>query len=190
MKRNWTILLVILLLLGAGAARWFTWRHIGRLNVKHRKLESDFEVLDVYADTAKLADVKHQALDAKVDRIEAYTIWDSESTNLIRWFADSAAEVAVRQNLSRVLASRGEQPTVADGTFGRTRYELQLTGKYGPLVRYIERVERAPYPTVIEKITMNASNSVPGEGELKLTVSCLSLIPDESEAEDRDGESL
>jgi len=183
MRQYLTLILALLLVIGSGAARWLSARDLRKQEKRVQERQEELVVLNVQLDNAKIEKKRYDTLDMLARRIELRTVWESDSTNLLRWFAKSAAKVGVRLDNSQMLSPRVGDTAAAGGEYDRTRYELHLSGEYGPLVRYVERVEQSPYPMLIEHLIMNASRTKIGQGELKLVVSCLSPAPPKPEKE-------
>jgi hypothetical protein len=79
-----------------------------------------------------------------------------------------------------VSSERKDEETVAGGKFAPLRFELRLAGGYWPLARYVERIENAPSPMLIETLALDADRTTQGEGDLRLTV--VSLHPAKEKA--------
>lgn len=182
MKPNWMILLVILVLLGSAGARWMSSQYAKKADEEYETLRLDHEQMSVDAVSIAREKERYEALSAQADEIENWIIWEEDSTNLLRWFADTATEARVRLANSQMLPPHRGRTAETVTAFRRMRFNLLLEGAYDPLVQYVDRVEHAPYPMLVERLTMNADRDEPGKGNLKLTVSC--LYPMEPEPED------
>ena len=183
------ILLVFLVLLGSAGVRWTSSRYAKKVDDEHQKLKVEHEKMRGSADSIAREKESYEALGAQADEIENWIIWEEDSTNLLRWFADTATETRVRLANSQMVPERRGRAAEAVTAFKRMRFDLLLEGSYDPLVQYVDRIEHAPYPMLVERLTMNADRGTVGMGNLKLTVSCLYPIEPESKDNQKDGET-
>ena len=150
MKRKWAMLLSLLLLLAAGAAERTSSLYAARLAERRHALatklaEASDRTLKVNQEKAE-----YEAIEALARKVAEQIQWEPDSTNVLRWFAETAADTGVRVVNSKVLPPDKKTGTVAGGAFNRAQFALHLEGAYAPLVRYVERVERSPSPMLIE----------------------------------------
>ena len=185
MRSKWTIILACVFFAAAvvfervKAQRLDTLR-LGRTALRKELAEAEARALSIAKERQR-----YEQLLAAAERVQARVAWENDSTNLLRWFADTAAETGVRLSSGKVVVSvRGDKP-VAGGHFMPLRFDLRLEGSYWPLVRYIELIENSPSPILIESMTLNADRSLPGEGELHLVVVSLYKIETDTKSTEK-----
>jgi hypothetical protein len=176
MRAKWTIILACVFVVVAVAAERLGAKRLEMLGLRRSDLQTKLKEAEARTLSGARERQRYEQILAAADRLEARLVWENDSTNLLRWFADTAAETGIRLSSGKVqVAARGEKP-VADGKFMPLRFDLRLEGSYWPLVRYIERIENSPSPILIETVTLNADHSLQGEGSLHLLVVSLYRI--------------
>lgn len=200
MKRNWKILLAVGLILAAVAAERVTAYYAedlaGKRKAAGRKLD---EVVIRTSAVARERAQYEQALTV-AEKLNSRVQWEPDSSNILRWFAETAVEVGTRATSTKMIALAKTNATsavrrpegsasVAGGAFTRMRYDVLVEGGYGSLARYVERVEHSPHAMLIEDLSLYTSRKERGRAELKMTVSCLCLVPKEPAAVAKVGET-
>ena len=157
MKRKWTILLAIpLLIVAIVAERGSKW-YGRKLAADASAMQARVEDMQVRTHNADMERERYNAISAKADRLEATLDWKTDTTDVLRWFADVAADKNVRLLNSKLQPiHRIEEEMVLD-TFHRTRYSLQISGPYGALTRYLEAIERSPLVIIVEDVKLTAN---------------------------------
>jgi len=145
-----------------------------RLTARRASLKKEVAAASARTVNASSEMDEYAAIEALAVRLENGVRWETDSTNVLRWFADTASGLGVRLVNSRMLPPDPALLTVAGGRFERMAFQVRLHGRFGPLVQYVERVERSPYVMVVEKLSLTADRDRPGAGEIRMTVSCLS----------------
>ena len=190
MKRNWAILLAVLFVLGALAGERGSALYVRNLVAQREALQGkvDDALLRTLRGTREKAE--YEALHAAVQDVTGKIHWESDSTNLLRWFTTSAAEVGARMTNSRIIPADRWGSVVGGGSLERMRFEVHLQGSYGPLVRYMECIESCRTPMLIESFVLQANRDRYGVGDLDLVVSCLSPAPQQGRAATGAGDHL
>lgn len=174
MKREWTLLLSVLLLFAATGSERVSSVYARRFEASHRAMRRELEDVRVRTGNAEMEKTTYLSMSAKAGRLQDTIQWQADSTNVLRWFADTAGELNARLVNSKLVSISGqEQSKIVLDEFRRTCYTLHLQGTFGALVHYVEHVERSPLVMAVEKFNLSANRNNDGTGELKLTVSCL-----------------
>jgi len=180
MKRELILLLTLALLILTVVAERASAVYARNLSAQQTKMSKKLEDLTVRTEGADVERQECGDIIALAEELESRINWQSDSTNVLRWFADTAASCNVSLVNSKLQEGAQAHDTVVFDTFARARYSLEVEGSYGALVQYLEKVEGSPLVMLTEKFTVNANTRDDGEGELKLTLSCLSPIESET----------
>ena len=173
MNKNWWMPLVVAVLICSALARWYSGQYARNRTAQCEKLLRDREELSFRMQNAVQERRRYSTLSAAADRLEARVRWAADPTSAIQWFAATAEEEGVRLANSQLVASKKRNDLAANGAFRRMAFEMLLEGEYGPLTAYVDRVERAPHPMLIERLEMLADRRETGQGSLRLTVACV-----------------
>ena len=186
MKRNWTLFAAIIVLLFSVVANRASARYRQGMDDTHKQVKNDWDVMNSLIENATQEDKTYKTIRAQAAKIDDRITWESDSTNLLRWFDDLAKELNLHLAKSQVLPTRRRRKPAASVAFRPMRFELGLQGDYRALATYVARVESAPYALPIEKLSMNAVRNYFGAGDMHITVLC--LMPVEMATEKKDGE--
>lgn len=189
MRRNWKILLGIFLILAAVTAERLSARYVGTLARKRKAVDMELEAARTRTSGVTEEQSRYRSALAVAAKLQECVKWEPDSTNILRWFAETAGDVGVRITNSRMLPTEKRKETVARGTFTRTRYAVLVEGGYGSLVRYVERVEHSPHAMVVDSFALQADREARSRGQLKMTVSCLCPVPKATPAPGKAGET-
>ena len=177
MKHNWSLVVVILFMLGAGAAERFSSFYVHTLEAKDKALAQQAEEMRIRTDGAAVETKKYQEIEHLAALIQDEIRWESDSTRVMRSFGDTAARLGVKLLETRTVALGAESVHVAGGAYQRMRIEARLLGSFWGLLQYVDEIERSPQPMVIESLVMTADRDRAGTGELRMTVSALYPAP-------------
>jgi len=173
MRRVVTMIIAVGILFACVGAVWWTHHKANDLAQERNELARKLNAATIQEEMAGKTRARIEELEETFDRIDARVEWEPDPTNVLRWFAEAAETVGVRLTHSQVLTLRSGEDLVGDNKLRRTRYTVSVQGSYSGLVRYLDRVERSPYLTVVEEFSMSARRNAQDEGELLLTVSAL-----------------
>lgn len=171
--RKSTIVLACLFLVVATALDRLCSQRLDRLKEDSAQLERKLKEAEVRARTAVMEKERYERILEISNRIDTRIVWESDSTNLLRRFADIAAETGVKLTSGKMEVSERANAAVSSGNFKPLKFDLRLEGAYWPLVRYIERIENSSTPILIESMNLTADRMAPGEGSLHLVVTNL-----------------
>jgi len=178
MKRKWTVLVAVLLMgLGIFAER-YSAISARRLAARKDDLRRELDDLKERTVNATNERAQYERVSDLAAKLRDTVAWEHDSTNVLRWFADLAAQLNVQLVSSRLLTPAKQTDATVLEIFDRVSYALQLEGNYGPLVRYVERVEHSPHVMLIDTLSLTADRSDDGTGDLRLTVTCLCPKPE------------
>lgn len=178
MKAKWLVLLALAFLLIALGAERLTALRVRREVSQRDRLKQEFVIterrqLGRQKESLRYAEIKQLASEITAPQQK----WQTDPTQLLRWFSETGARVNVRLLSSKIVTSERESSLVAGGTYNRIRFDLDLEGEYAPLVRYIEAVERSGQPMIVENFSLFADRTGTSGGKMKLFVSCLTPVP-------------
>lgn len=177
MKHNWSLVMVILFMLGAGAAERFSSFYVHSLEAKDKALDRQAAEMRVRTDGAPAETKKYQEIERIAARVQDQIRWESDSTRVMRSFGDIAAKLGVKLVETRTVPVSGESKLVAGGAYQRMRVESRLVGTFWGLVQFVDNIERSAQPIVVESLSMSADRDKAGTGELRMTVSALYPAP-------------
>jgi len=181
------MLIAALAVILSGAAAWWSHRYARSLTDERRALEAERKTANKRLENASQEKKEYESLEGMVAAVAEAVKWEPDSTYVLRWFADTAAERGVRLVNSQMLALRRGSDNAGSAAYKRTQFSLRLQGSYGRLVEYVDRVERSPHAMVIEKMAMSATRNAGNMGEIMLTISCLYPAPAKAGAAERGG---
>ena len=173
MKRHWLLVLALLLVVAlVGAERYTAGRKAAvvhqRTAVRAQVQEANFRSINIGREKAD-----YQTIGDMGRQVVGQVKWETDPARLLQWFSDTAAQSGVRMTNSRIGPPDAAGALVASGSFGRVRFELAVSGGFRPLVEFIERIERAPQPMVIETLQLIAERDNVDSAQLRMAVSCL-----------------
>ena len=177
-KRKWAVSLAVFFLVGSIAAERITHTVSRSLRRQRKEMQTRLEDLRIRTLRATEEKQRYDELNAKARLLAEKVSWEADTTNVLRWFADTAAECNVRLTNSKLLPPRRPGDEIVFDAFARTRYSLQMEGGYGALVRYTEAIERCPHVMLIDSFALLANRDDDGTGEMKMSVSALSPLPE------------
>ena len=173
MKHNWSLVLVILFVLAAGAAERFSSFYVHSLEAKDKVLDQRAEEMRTRTDGAAAETKKYQEIERIAARVQDQIRCESDSTRVMRSFGDTAARLGVKLAETRTVPVSAESMHVAGGVYERMRIESRLMGSFWGLVQFVDSIERSAQPMVVESLGMTADRDKTGSGELRMTVSAL-----------------
>ena len=173
MKHNWSLVVVILFMVGAGVAERLSSFYVQRLKEQDKALLRRADGLKVRTDGAAAEMKKYQEIEHLASLIQHQIQWEPDSTRVMRSFGETAARLGVRLVETRAVALDASSMIVAGGAYQRMRIEARLLGSFWNLLQYVDSIERSARPMVIESLMMTAIHDQAGVGELRLTVSAL-----------------
>ena len=184
MKVKWLVLLALaFLLIALGAERFTTLRVRREVALKSKHIQEHGVVegreRGRQSESRRYAEIKQLAANITASQKN----WQTDPTQLLRWFAETGARANVRVLSSKIVSSERDVNLAAGGTYNRIRFDLDLEGAYAPLVRYIEAVERSGQPMIVETLSLFADRTAGSGGKLKLFVSCLTPVSETKTAE-------
>ena len=177
MKHNWSLVLVILFLLGAGAGERFSAFYVRNLVEKDKDLARTAEKMRARTAGASAEIRKYQEIKHLSDLIQDQVRWEPDSTRVMRTFGDVAARLGVKLIESRTIGMSGESGRVAGGAYQRMRVEARLAGSFWGLLQYVDAIERSAQPMVVESLALTADRDRAGTGDMRMTVSALYPAP-------------
>ena len=177
MRHNWSLLVVIFFMLGAGAADYLSSLYVQRLKAKDKDLAQRAAEMKVRTDGAAAETRKYQEIEHLAALVQDQIRWEPDSTRVMRSFDEIAARLGVKLAETRTVPVSGQDMTVAGGVYQRMRIEARLTGSFWGLLQYVDNIERNARPLVIETLSMTADRDKTGTGELRMTVSALYPAP-------------
>jgi hypothetical protein len=177
MKHNWSLVLVILFLLGAAAGERFSAFYVRGLVEKDKELARQAEKMQARCDGAPAEVKKYQEIDHLSALIQDQVRWETDSTRVMRTFGDIAARLGVKLVESRTVGMSGESGRVAGGAYERMRIEARLVGSFWGLLQYVDAIERSAQPMVVESLALTADRDKAGTGDMRMTVSALYPVP-------------
>jgi hypothetical protein len=183
MRHNWSLVLVILFMLGAGTAERLSAIYVHKLEDNDKALARQAEEMTARTDGQAAEMKKYQEIERLAGRIQDQIRWEPDSTRVIRSFGDIAVRVGVKLAETRTAPGTTESLLLPGGAYQRMRIELRLMGSYWSLVQYVDAIERGAQPMVIESLTMTADRDKVGTGDLRMTVSVLYPVPTATEPE-------
>jgi len=186
MKRSLALAIAVVVLLVSAGVAWWARLYANSEVLKQEDLAAELDAATVRQETADRTHARIEKLDAALSRVEKRVVWESDPTNILRWFADTADATGTRLLNSQVMTLKKGEDLVGDKRLRRTQYTVRVRGDYSGLVRYLDRVERSPYVMIVEDFSLAARRKGGDEGELELTASSLCRIGlgDESPGED------
>ena len=173
MRHNWSLVVVILFMLGAGVAERFSAFYVHSLEAKDKVLLQQTETMRIRTDAAAVETKKYQEIERLAARVQDQIRWEPDSTRVMRSFGDTAAKLGVKLVETRTVAVSSESKFVAGGAYQRMRIESRLVGSFWSLVQFVDSIERSAQPMVVENLGMTADRDKVGTGELRMTVSAL-----------------
>jgi hypothetical protein len=178
MRHNWSLIVVILFMLGTGTAERFSAFYVQRLRANDKALAQCADEMRIRTDGAAVETKKYREIEHLAALVEDQIRWESDSTRVMRSFGEAAQRLGVRLIETRTVAvSAAESMTVAGGAYQRMRLEAHLRGSFWGLVQYVDYIERSPRPMVIESLVMTAERDKVGVGDLHITISALYPAP-------------
>jgi Tfp pilus assembly protein PilO len=173
MKHNWSLVVVILFMLAAGAAERFSAYYVHSLEAKDKALVRQADEMRIRTDGAAAETKKYQEIERLAVRVQDQIRWEPDSTRVMRSFGDIAAGLGVKLVETRTVAVSSENKLVAGGAYQRMRIESRLVGSFWSLIQFVDNIERSAQPMVVESLSMTADRDKSGTGELRMTVSAL-----------------
>ena len=185
MKRNWTLFAAILVLLFSVIVNRVSARYKQGIADTHEQVKKDWDVMNSLIKNATQEEYTYETIGDQAATIDDRITWESDSTNLLRWFDDLAKELDLHLANSQVVPTRNSRNLAGSAVFRPMRFELGLQGNYRALATYVARMESAPYALLMEKLSMNAVRNYFGAGDMHITVLC--LMPVEMATKKSDG---
>lgn len=176
MKRKWITILAVLLLAGTIAGEWLTKRYARSLKTQKQHTSERLEELRIRTLNADKEKDEYRQLADMAKALGNAIHLEPDSTNILRWFAGTAAELNLKiKKSARHRGDHDKNPSVGieNAVFETIRYSFHVTGPYGALVKCVERIERSPHVMVIEGLSLETNNDDDGFGRLEVTVDCL-----------------
>jgi hypothetical protein len=172
-------MVVILFMLGAGAAERFSSFYVQHLKVKDKELAQRIDGLKVRTEGAAAADerARYREIEHLAALVQDQIRWEPNSTLIMRSFGETAARLGVKLIETRTVPGAADSMLVAGGAYQRMRIDVRLMGSFWSLVQYVDSVERNARPMVIESLYMTADRDTAGTGELRMTISALYPAP-------------
>jgi hypothetical protein len=177
MKLNWSLIVVIFFMLGAGAAERFSAVYVQHLKANDKALAQRADEMRIRTDGAAVETKKYREIEHLAALVEDQIRWESDSTRVMRSFGEAAPKLGVRLIETRTVALDSSNTTVAGGAYQRMRFEAHLKGSFWGLVQYVDYIEHNARPMVIESLVMAADRDKVGTGDLRITVSALYPVP-------------
>lgn len=174
MSAKWLVLLSLALLVVGLSAERFTSYRVRQIVAQKKVLEEKLQAAERRQIGSRTESLHYQHITAVAAGIAAtQKNAPTDPTQLLRWFAEAAARANVRLLSSRIITGDRESGLVADGAYNRIRFELDVEGEYAPVVRYIESIERAGQPMIVDTFSLFADRGANGNGKMKMFISCL-----------------
>jgi hypothetical protein len=177
MRAKWLVLLSLaLVLVAVGAERLTAWR-VRKVVARKDALNSELEAASRRQIASQSDSRRYKQITAVAAEIAApLKSYQTDPTQMLRWFAEAGVRSNVRLLSSKINSSEREGVLVAGGAYNRFRIELDAEGEYASLVRYVERIERAGQPMVVDSFSFFADRNTNDSGKAKLHVSCLTPV--------------
>ena len=177
MKHNWSLVVVIFYMLGAGAADWLSSWYVQRLQTKDKSLIQSANDMRIRTDGAVAEAAQYREIEHLAALVQDQIRWEPDSTRLMRSFGETAARLGVKLVETRTGAVDPSNVIVAGGAYQRIRIETRLHGSFWSLLQYVDTIERSAQPMAIESLVMMADHDKSGTGELRMTASALYPVP-------------
>ena len=177
MKHNWSLVVVVLFMLAAGAGERLSTLYIHSLEAYDKRVAKQTEEMRARTDGAAAEAKKYQDVEHLAALVQDQIRWEPDSTRVMRSFDDIATRLGVKLVETRAVAAGSENMLVAGGAYQRMRIEARLVGSFWSLLQYVDSVERSAHPMVIESLSLAADRDKLGTGELRMTVSALYPVP-------------
>jgi len=173
MKRRWTFVAAILLLLSGVAAERVSDYYAKRLRARRKTMTQELDTLRERTLRADAERKESLAIVRLANDLRTRIRWEDDSTDILRSIAQQAADLNVRLSVCKLEpTARVEDVNIVEG-FIRSEYTLHAEGLYGAVVQFVERVERSPHVILIETLTLQANKDDDGTGELRMKFSTL-----------------
>ena len=104
MKSNWSFVVVIVFMLGAGAAERFSSLYIAGLEANDKRLAQQAEEMRARTDAAPAETKKYQEIEHLAALVQDQIRWEPDSTRVMRSFGDIAARLGVKLVETRTVA--------------------------------------------------------------------------------------
>ena len=177
MRHNWSLIVVILFMLGAGAAERCSYLYVQRLKAKDKDLVQRAAELKSRTTEAPAERKKYEEIEHLADLVQDKIRWEPDSTRVMRSFGEIAGRLGVKLVETRAIPVSSDSTLVAGGAYQRMRIDVRLRGSFWGLLQYVDTIESSPTPMVVESLVLGADRDASGAGELRLTVSALYPAP-------------
>ncbi len=128
MKHNWSLVVVILFMLGAGTAERLSAVYVHKLEDKDKALAQQIEEMNLRTSGQDTEMKKYQEIEQLAARIQDQIRWEPDSTRVIRSFGDIATRLGVKLAETRTVTGSAENMLLAGGDYQRMRIEAPPHG--------------------------------------------------------------
>jgi len=131
MKRNWTLLAAILVLLFSAVGNRLSARYKQGIANTHEQVKKDWDVMNALIENAAQEENSYKTIGVQAANIDDRITWESDSTNLLRWFDDLAREMDLHLANSEVVPIRSSRNLAGSAAFRPMRFELGVRNYFG-----------------------------------------------------------